>query len=590
MTWLRRAAPGLAAAAVCVTLYWYGLQTWFMQDDFAWLRLAQGVLGGDSFWTALFAPMAQGTIRPWSERAFFLGSYALFGLDALPLRVWVFLTQIANLVLIGAIARRLTASRLAALLAPILWICGSTMFVVMTWTSVYNQALCALCLLLAFYCFIRYVESGSRRWYRLQWVPFLAGFGALETIVVYPLLALAFAPKYWRRVLPLFIPSAAFGAWHLFAVPKTQSETYTMYFDGSLFTTLWTYWQWALGAAQLEMGIRMAPWIAPAVTALLTLAVAASLILGRRLALFSLAWFLVTLGPLLPLKNHLSDYYLTIPTIGLAWLGSWAVARYRVVGGLAAALYLAVSIPAASIFTRASYEQTQAVRRTVLGVARAHQLHPRDVVLLAGLSEELYWNALRHRAFDVVGVPYVYAVPGSAVPAEGESWVMPAEPFVRALDRGEAVVYDVRGPRLRNITSLYRNNIAPRLATGPPQRVDVANPLLGYLLGPEWYSAHEGSRWMPKRATLRMAGPGSPGRSLQVSGACMHPLSMTVSAGGTQFPPVRVPPGNFEFAFPLPASLAGKQLMEVAVEVDRTFKAPPDGRDLGLAFGTFAIR
>jgi len=41
-------------------------------------------------------PFAQGTIRPWSERAFFMGFYTLFGLDALPFRICVFLVQIAT--------------------------------------------------------------------------------------------------------------------------------------------------------------------------------------------------------------------------------------------------------------------------------------------------------------------------------------------------------------------------------------------------------------------------------------------------------------------------------------------------------------
>jgi len=86
-----------------LAFYWYGLKCWFRQDDFAWLWLTTQVHSWSDFWRAMFTPLAQGTIRPFSERAFFMGLYTLFGLDALPFRICVFLTQIANLALIRAV-------------------------------------------------------------------------------------------------------------------------------------------------------------------------------------------------------------------------------------------------------------------------------------------------------------------------------------------------------------------------------------------------------------------------------------------------------------------------------------------------------
>ena len=78
----------------------------------------------------------------------------------------------------------------------------------MTWTSVYNEALCAFFLLGAFRFLLRYLETGERRYWLLQWACFLLGFGALELNVVYPALAAAYtllcARKYFLRTLPLF--------------------------------------------------------------------------------------------------------------------------------------------------------------------------------------------------------------------------------------------------------------------------------------------------------------------------------------------------------------------------------------------------
>jgi hypothetical protein len=184
-----RRASWAVPSLFCLIFYWYGLKCWFRQDDFAWLSLTTQVHSWNDFWRAMFTPFAQGTIRPWSERAFFMGFYTLFGLEALPFRICVFVTQIANLILIRSVARRVTGSPIAGFWAAMLWITNTALITVMTWSSVYNQALCGFFLLLAFYFLLRYVETGQERFNRAQWIVFLLGFGALELNVVYPALA-----------------------------------------------------------------------------------------------------------------------------------------------------------------------------------------------------------------------------------------------------------------------------------------------------------------------------------------------------------------------------------------------------------------
>ncbi len=65
-------------------------------DDFAWLGLLRDVHSFHDVLHALFDPAAQGTIRPWSERGFFLLFETLFGLDSLPFRICVFVTMAAD--------------------------------------------------------------------------------------------------------------------------------------------------------------------------------------------------------------------------------------------------------------------------------------------------------------------------------------------------------------------------------------------------------------------------------------------------------------------------------------------------------------
>ena len=89
-----------------LALYWPGLTNWFYQDDFGWLNIRREVHSVADLGPALFAPRAHGNMRWLGENAYFLGISSLFGVDALPFRIWAFATQIANLLLLGSVVKR----------------------------------------------------------------------------------------------------------------------------------------------------------------------------------------------------------------------------------------------------------------------------------------------------------------------------------------------------------------------------------------------------------------------------------------------------------------------------------------------------
>jgi hypothetical protein len=328
---------------------------------------------------------------------------------------------------------------------------------------------------------------------------------------------------------------------------------------------------------------------------------------GDRLGLFFLAWYAATLAPVLPLRDHLTEYYVFLPLIGLAMLGGWAfVSEWRrgaagKAGALAlASLYIFMTTPEAIAAARWNYDRTVPVKRLVDGVAAASELHPGKAILLDGVDNDLFWNGILDHPFRLLHIDQVYLAPGSerrieSHPEYGDvnEFILPADAAMRALDRDELVVYAVGGPRLRNITSVWA---ARRVETSLPARVDAASPLTSYLLGPEWYPSDGDHRWMPKRATLRMAGPGPGGGTLYVRGNCPDaqlargPVSVTVSVDGTALAAQAIRESGFELAFALPAAAAGKAAILVTVEVSRTFTPPSDPRELGLAFGVFEVR
>ena len=311
---------------------------------------------------------------------------------------------------------------------------------------------------------------------------------------------------------------------------------------------------------------------------------------------------------MLPLRDHVTEYYSFLPSIGLCWLGGWALAAAwrsrpgpRNAAIALAAIYLLIMLPRTVAASDFHYRLTLRVRNLVEGTARAHQLHPSQTILLDGVDTALFYNGVLERPLRLLGIGNLYLTPASgreidAHPELGDvgEFVLPAGEIAKGLDNDQLAVYDVRGPLLRNITSTY--TAEPR-DLGLPHRVDVGAPLAPPLLGPEWYAPEGNHRWMPKRASLRMAGPTAAGQKLYLRGYLppdqlrAGPVNVAVTANGSALAPAALSAGgNFELAFPLPDALVGQPALQFTVEVSRTFRAGADIRDLGLAFGEFEVK
>ncbi len=608
------AAPILLA----LLLYWPSLTGWFQKDDFAWLGLRNLVHGWHDFWWALFTPMAQGTIRTLSERVFFLSFTSMFGLDALPFHGWAFLTFAATLPILSSVCAKITGSRAAGFLAAILWTVNSGLAVALSWTAVYYELLCAFFFVLNFWLLLRHVETGERRFYIAQCATFVLGFGVLELNVVYPALATVYAlcraRHILRKVVPLFALSAIYTAVHMAVAPLPAGGPYKTYWDASVIPTLWTYWKWALGPSRLILfGIHPSP-MRSMLTVLLTLGLIGFLAwkLYRRqwVAAFFPAWFVIVLAPLLPLRDHISDTYLPVPLIGLAMWGAWGLVsawRSGLPGKTVAVsllgIYLCVSVPLTRLIAVSLHDESQRVRQFVLAVAAKAQ--PGKMLLLKGVDKEMFWSVLYHRGFRLFGIPEVFLVPedrGSIArdPRLGDPqpFFLNSSPVRRALALNRALVLDVSGGSVRDITAEYRKAANIGDEDSVSSKVDVGDVSLTGQLGSTWYPAEDGFRWMAGRATVTLRGPRGPAEKLYLTGYCpasalkAGPLKMHVSVAGESLAPVwiRQPGGNFSLVLDLPPRMIGPPVVEVAVALARTFFAPPDPRELGLAFGVFEIR
>jgi hypothetical protein len=616
-----RALYWLAPIAFCIAIYWVGLRIWFWQDDFAWLNLRNHVTGFRSFLWALFAPLAQGTIRPLSERGFFMVFSHFFGLRALPYRLFVFLNQFVNIALMMLVTRKLTKSSLAGFVAPFLWIANAALAIPMAWTSAYNEIQCAMFLLLSLYWFIRYTETGERKFYWAQWVTFVLGFGALEITVVYPAIAafyaILFARHYLRATLPMFAVSAVYGVAHRM-ISATKNDFYydLNYQAGSLLQTLWQYWKILLGPSAYVESRHWPDTLAYAAVALFTAAIL-SLVLWQAwkkqfLPVFLLGWFLIVLAPLLPLHNHVSDYYLFIPSIGIAMLAAYGVSlawqRGWPVAASAAVVAILYLVPAATLRHKALaayFDRADQGRAVVQSVAYAKRIHPGKTILLKDVDDTVFWSVIYDSPFAIFGWHDVFVTPDSRPSVHEDphfgpidQYFLPAAAVASALHNGTAVVYTIQNRTLRNITSLYTMFIDSQPAPGLAAAIDMGSPYFKDQVGEGWYDIENNFRWSGKHAVVYLIGPTATGRTLTVHGYATPqeiapgPLHFALTVDGRPEPVKIIDQSNLEFRFEydLPADLVGRPRIEVAFTLDRTIRVPGDRRDLGVILKDFSIR
>jgi len=461
---LRTAGYWTAPSIAAVVLYWPGLVCWFQKDDFTFLKLLQLARESQGFRWALFAPLGQGTIRTISERAFFLSFSAMFGLNALPYRICVFLTFAASLMLLASITAKLTRSRAAGFWAAVFWTVNSAMGVALSWTAIYYYILFSFTSLAALWLLIRYSETGERRYFLAQWIVFLFGFGVLELNVVYPAFAAAYAVCCDRRLLfktlPMFGASAAYAIVHALAAPLPTAGPYRMHLDASIFSTLWTYWKIALGPVQL-IYLRIYPSPFRSLLAILLMLgllgfLAFKICCREGPAVFFALWFLISMSLVLPLRDHIDQYYLTQALTGLAMWGAWAAVsgwRASPLGKSAAvllvAIYLLVEIPVARVVCRSFYDRSIRIERVLEGVAAQAGSNKDALILLKGVDSDLFWSALSFRPFPVYGLNNVYLLSGES------SGIAPPVPdsrrseLFREPENRQTLVLDVSGGTVR---------------------------------------------------------------------------------------------------------------------------------------------
>jgi hypothetical protein len=403
---------------------------------------------------------------------------------------------------------------------------------------------------------------------------------------------------------------------HMLVAPKSAAGPYAIKIGWHMLRTLRTYWEWAWVPYSVgehtplsEPAARVAAWVFTAAAAAYVFFQARR---GRREPLWFLAWFGITILPVLPLPRHISEYYLTLPVLGIAMLGADAVVRCWRSGGVLrlaacalAVIYLVEQAPCAYASSRWWYERSIQGRNWLDHVASTRRRRPGKAIVYQGIDELLYYNAVTNAALRLVRVGDVWIAPGIAArwgnldgAIQNALDVTLAPDLAKKLfEQGRLDVYDIRGREITRVGDPA--GLAPELrAVYPTFILRLGEHEDELRLAQGWHVAEEGDRWMSGRSVtwISLADPAAgelflrfrAPANLFAKGPARLSVLLDGRAAGSAALGDRE--ADFELAFPLPSGVARRDRVELRIECDRSFRVPPDERDLSLIFGVIGVR
>jgi hypothetical protein len=323
----------------------------FFQADSVWLLDHRATSLSDLLleFTRL---QASGRYRPLSHPVLPSILYPIFGLNPIPYRIPVYAFFLAGTAAVYALVVALSRNRLAAAVATFFF----SIHTANAYTT-YDVGFMPELLYMPFYIgavlgYLRYLQAGSKAGYRLSLACFVGSLLSKEGAVTLPAVLIgmhllnATESAAWRKrfvdCIRSTLPHIAICLVYLIFVVgwlNTINISLTKLFEPRANVEAGSY-QFAFGKTVLnnaDLAFTWAfniprGWIGQWRTLnplemtylkgfrLIVLGSAAALLLTgiRKLILFGIGWFFLTVSPVLPLVNHLMPYYLFLPLAGIA--------------------------------------------------------------------------------------------------------------------------------------------------------------------------------------------------------------------------------------------------------------------------------
>ena len=328
----------LAILSIAIVIVFYPLtQFFFAQDDFT-LMLRSSTHGGGSLLETI--KPQPGQFRPLSKVLYFHLMYRWFGLDPLPYHLFSLFLHICNTILIFFLMRRFKLRFLSALLVTLLFALSTAFTNIIAWAACIQQLLGELFALLALLAGIAAVDNRSLKLSIAATAAYLLALASMEQVAAIPLVLAIYAwmgetggsetSRIGDAAKKTAVPLAAMLLYLIFMLIWKRlpgAGPYTLHFGRNIIDNLLVYLHWTYAFSiqipfiinNLRTGLTVAHLILLAV-------VLYSLARGRtRMVTVSLAWYLLTLLPVLPLQNHTFFTHTYIPSLGVLLPLGWIV-------------------------------------------------------------------------------------------------------------------------------------------------------------------------------------------------------------------------------------------------------------------------
>ncbi|HEX5130859.1 MAG TPA: hypothetical protein VFX92_00080 [Candidatus Krumholzibacteria bacterium] len=333
----------LDAAVVLLTLacFWPLVHFYFAQDDFVFLeRASHGfgeAMGG-------FFGAHPGQFRPLTKGLYFVLTWPLFGLHALPFHVVSILLHAGNAILVGVLLRRMGISSAVSRLVAALFALNVGYLEAVAWVSCVQQLIGTGFMLLALIFGIDALEGRRTRSRAMSSIALLLALASYEQTLATPVvLAGWYAMRHGVRASidamrrRLWEQPAILLLYLLFTLGVRgvpDSGPYVMSVGPHVLDNLRTYAGLVYALWLMYPAYGLPAGFTPSHA--LLIGVAGYLLVRRRVAevAFGLGTFLVLIAPVLFVRDHTHSFHVYVAAIGIWFLAAVALddalARVRV--------------------------------------------------------------------------------------------------------------------------------------------------------------------------------------------------------------------------------------------------------------------
>lgn len=338
----------IIASVFSFCLFFPAFSNFYTNDDFFHLYISKAgsISQFISFFDPTHGPVGLGVFRPLTTQVFYWITISLFYSNPLPLRIisFIFLNLIG--LQIYQLIIKITSNKVSAGIGVFYYLISATHFGHLYYAATFQELGLAFFYLLSSNLFID-------RKYILAFLLFIPALISKETAIMLPLTHLAFY-LFFRNlkfnrlqiiaIIRLFTPYifilAVYAFFRIRYYGFASGDSYVWEISPKIFNTAFWYGLWSLNIPEMFLdfigpGIHINPnliryWATPVyqITGLFVLLLLQIILaiknsfrlLFHRIKytlLFSVVWFLFTLGPLLFLPWHKFTFYLTLPMFGV---------------------------------------------------------------------------------------------------------------------------------------------------------------------------------------------------------------------------------------------------------------------------------